>query len=101
MDAIRRSGYEYLDRLTIDGCGRRKGRAINWFVCLTRDDDAGAVFHKSYINNIDPFLTEVYKTLELVLARFIPLFELVLTDLHRSNPLRQRILGTYHYRVWD
>jgi hypothetical protein len=31
----------------------------------------------------------------------LPLFEHTLTDLHRSNPLAQRIQGPYKYTVWD
>jgi hypothetical protein len=36
--------------------------------------------------------------IETVLTQTIPLFEHVLTDLHRNNPLRHRIPGTCHYQ---
>ncbi|KAI0964096.1 hypothetical protein AcW1_000997 [Taiwanofungus camphoratus] len=51
----------------------------------------------SYINNIDPSATSLYERIETVVSRFVPLFEHVLTDLHRNNPLRQRISGAYSY----
>lgn len=63
--------------------------------------DSPTVIYKSYINDIDPALTNVYENMGLVLKRLIKLLERVLTSLHRSNPLPQRILGSYTYRVWD
>ncbi|KAG2022748.1 hypothetical protein CC2G_000475 [Coprinopsis cinerea AmutBmut pab1-1] len=56
----------------------------------------------SYINNLhygsNPVL---YNALERLLTRSIPLFEHTLTDLHRNNPLHQRIKGASRYTVWD
>lgn len=63
--------------------------------------DGLAVTCRSYINGVEPALTHIYDGLERTLCRLIPLFERVLTDLHRSNPLPQRIKGSYRYRVWD
>lgn len=56
---------------------------------------------QSYINNIDPDNQVLYEDIQVLLAKCIPLFEHVLTDLHRNSPLRQRITGTYAYTVWD
>lgn len=56
----------------------------------------------SYINNLHPDDNhDTYKLLETLLKGFIPLFEHVLTDLHRNNPLSQRIYGGYRYLVWE
>lgn len=55
----------------------------------------------SYINGIDPVLQDVYNSLEVILGTFISLFEHVLTDLHRNNPLPHRIKGTCRYKEWD
>ncbi|OCH90551.1 hypothetical protein OBBRIDRAFT_793213 [Obba rivulosa] len=55
----------------------------------------------SYINNIDPKNTSLYGCLEELVAGCVPLFEHVLTDLHRNNPLRQRIPDSYTYTDWD
>lgn len=55
----------------------------------------------SYINNINPNDRPLYEDIERLFARCVPLFEHVLTDLHRNNPLRQRITGTYLYTQWD
>lgn len=64
--------------------------------------DASSVKFLSYINNLHPSLNhDTYKLLETLLAGFIPLFEHTLTDLHRNNPLMQRIPGRCRYTVWD
>ena len=64
--------------------------------------DATSVKFLSYINNLHPIEHLVtYALLENLLAGFIPLFERTLTDLHRNNPLVQRIPGPCHYTVWD
>lgn len=55
----------------------------------------------SYINGLNPDFSELYAALQSTLGRCIPMFERTLTSLHRSNPLPQRIRGTYRYRVWD
>lgn len=55
----------------------------------------------AYINNVDPSLTDLYVAIEDALASSVPLFERVLTDLHRTNPLRQRIPGSCRYTEWD
>lgn len=65
-------------------------------------DFSGKAKFLSYINNLhkedhSPF----YTLLETLLSKFIPLFEHTLTDLHRNNPLPQRIPGPCKYTVWD
>ncbi|KDR85574.1 hypothetical protein GALMADRAFT_218670 [Galerina marginata CBS 339.88] len=56
----------------------------------------------SYISNLHPSLHRTtYELLEILLAGFIPLFEHTLTDLHRNNPLMQRIPGRCRYTVWE
>jgi hypothetical protein len=61
----------------------------------------GTVKFLSYINNLPFRNRSTYEILETALAAFIPLFEHVLTDLHRNNPLPQRIKGAYKYSEWD
>lgn len=55
----------------------------------------------SYINNVDPSNTTLYGHIETILACSVPLFQHVLTDLHRDNPLPQRIQGSCRYTEWD
>lgn len=55
----------------------------------------------SYINGIPPTARSLYRNIEQLLATSIPLFEHVLTDLHRSNLLCHRIPGTCRYTTWD
>ncbi|KAF8226655.1 hypothetical protein L208DRAFT_350947 [Tricholoma matsutake] len=62
---------------------------------------SGVASFASYINNLHPSHTTLYAHFETVLTSFLPLFEHTLTDLHRSNPLVQRIQGSYKYIVWD
>lgn len=61
----------------------------------------GRVEALSYINNLDPRQTTLYHGIELLLEKSIPLFSHVLTDLHRNNPLYQRIKGPCRYTEWD
>lgn len=63
--------------------------------------DGTSVKYLSYVNGIDPIHSDMYNVLKMALCRFIGLFERVLTSLHRSNPLPQRIRGSYYYTVWD
>jgi hypothetical protein len=62
---------------------------------------SGSASFLSYVNNIHPENVSLLSGLQSVLTKTIPLFEHVLTDLHRSNPLRQRIEGVCQYIVWD
>ncbi|EKM61499.1 uncharacterized protein PHACADRAFT_248156 [Phanerochaete carnosa HHB-10118-sp] len=55
----------------------------------------------SYINGVPPWQDGLYRSLEGALAASVPLFEHVLTDLHRSNLLSHRIPGTCRYTAWD
>lgn len=75
------------------------------FACLPTDvtisKDGSSVKLMSYINGIEPHFATMYQALENFLSHTIPLFENVLTDLHRNNPIRQRITGTYRYAEWD
>lgn len=64
--------------------------------------DTSAVRFVSYINNLHPDLHKrLYALLERILTGFLPLFEHTLTDLHRNNPVRLRILGSCKYTVWE
>lgn len=64
--------------------------------------DCSSVKFLSYINNLHPLAhRDIYHLLADLLARFIPLFEHTLSDLHRNNPLIQRIPGHCRYTVWD
>ncbi|KAG6872770.1 hypothetical protein C0995_006809 [Termitomyces sp. Mi166 len=64
----------------------------------------GSATFTSYINNLHPRThAPAYSAFASLLTAFIPLFEHVLTDLHRNNPLPQRIAPSRgpRYRVWD
>ncbi|RDB19509.1 hypothetical protein Hypma_013474 [Hypsizygus marmoreus] len=62
----------------------------------------GTATFTSYINNLHPIdHFPLYTHLQTLLTAFIPLFEHTLTDLHRNNPLPQRIPGACRYKVWD
>lgn len=62
----------------------------------------GSATFLSYINNLDPCNnTSLYRLLEKTLSAFVPIFEHTLTDLHRNNPLPQRIIGPCRYTIWD
>lgn len=77
------------------------------FACLptlfsvSHDPDPLTVSALSYINGVPPWQHGLYRSLEGALAASIPLFEHVLTDLHRSNLLSHRIPGTCKYTTWD
>ena len=62
---------------------------------------SGSAQFLSYINNLDPRHRDLYRKLEVTFSAFLPMFEHVLTDLHRENPLHQRIKGTCRYTVWE
>lgn len=62
---------------------------------------SGAVEFDSYINNLHPRHSSLYRGLENLLRACLPLFSNVLTDLHRNNPLPQRIKGACRYTEWD
>lgn len=55
----------------------------------------------SYINNIRPTHTSLYSHIERLVSLSVPLLEHVLTDLHRNNPLPQRIPGSCKYTEWN
>ncbi|KAI5124308.1 hypothetical protein M0805_008916 [Coniferiporia weirii] len=63
--------------------------------------DGSHVEYQTYVNGIDPVQSEIYGVLQNILGCCIYLFERVLSSLHRSNPLPQRIQGSYRYTVWD
>ncbi|KAF9245641.1 hypothetical protein BU15DRAFT_85367 [Melanogaster broomeanus] len=54
---------------------------------------SGTVEATSYINNLHPRCKPLYTRFEDILSGCIPLFEHVLTDLHRENVLEPRIKG--------
>jgi hypothetical protein len=64
-------------------------------------EDGKSTCIRSYINGINPHFSAVYAELSNLLSHTIPIFANVLTDLHRNNPLRQRITGTFGYAEWD
>ncbi|KZT08812.1 uncharacterized protein LAESUDRAFT_648772 [Laetiporus sulphureus 93-53] len=55
----------------------------------------------SYIVNVDPHNTALYTDLEVLVARCVPLFEHVLTDLHRTNALQLRVRAMDTDIAWD
>ncbi|KII93280.1 hypothetical protein PLICRDRAFT_121679, partial [Plicaturopsis crispa FD-325 SS-3] len=62
---------------------------------------AGGAKALGYINNIDPQHALLHSSIETVVEKILPMFEHVLTDLHRNNPLHQRIRESCHYTEWD
>ena len=68
---------------------------------LVSEDRPSTTTALSYINGIYPGRTSLYRGVEKLLGHSIPLFEHVLTDLHRSNLLWHRIPGTCKYTTWD
>lgn len=60
-----------------------------------------SVSARSYINGVSPSHTALQACIEACLSTSIPLFEHVLTDLHRSNLLCHRIPGMCKYTSWD
>ncbi|KAG8925533.1 hypothetical protein FRC02_009612 [Tulasnella sp. 418] len=60
-------------------------------------EGGGSAKAKSYINNLHPSHTGLYKCIEALVARFSHLFDRVLTDLHPSNPLPVRTSSSFYY----
>jgi len=63
--------------------------------------NTGHVRFMSYINNLNPGETSLYRSIENLLRDCVPLFNHVLTDLHRNNPHPRRIQGHCRYIEWD
>ncbi|KAG2136506.1 uncharacterized protein EDB93DRAFT_781003 [Suillus bovinus] len=65
------------------------------FACLPCDflisAQDGTTKALSYINNLHPCYSTLYRHLEELLSKCVPMFEHVLTDLHVDNPVRARI----------
>ncbi|EIW87205.1 hypothetical protein CONPUDRAFT_116344 [Coniophora puteana RWD-64-598 SS2] len=64
-------------------------------------DAAGRATARSYISDLHPAHTALYTLLAQLLSSCVPLFEHVLTDLHRRNALPQRIRGVARYSEWN
>lgn len=82
--------------------------ASNKFACIpsvftisTNHTDKPTASCISYINNIRPSYTALYSQIEKIVSLSVPLLEHVLTDLHRNNPLPQRIPGSCKYTEWN
>ena len=56
---------------------------------------------EGYINGVPPHMPSMVENIETVISNAIPLFENVLTDLHRNNPLQHRISGGSQYEGGD
>ncbi|KAL5511762.1 hypothetical protein ACEPAH_4980 [Sanghuangporus vaninii] len=82
-----------------DSCRSVHYTALSSLVTVHSDPPHAA--YQSYINGVNPVMSDLHTAFQDALGHSIKLFERVLTSLHRSNPLPQRIQGTYHYRVWD
>lgn len=63
--------------------------------------DPYRVTAQGYINDLPPSLPSMHENIETVLTKALPLFEHVLTDLHRDNPLCHRIPGGCKYKEWE
>lgn len=64
---------------------------------ISETDEAGKRTAKplSYINNIDPKMTDLYSAVSEIVARFTHLWDLVLTDLLPENPFPRRTTDVY------
>ena len=94
-----RSGQLFQERLAIENW-------LSWrFISLPTPvrimDAVVRAGYLTYVNGLDQDFPLIYAALQSTLGRCIAILERTLTSLHRSNPLPQRIRGTYRYRVWD
>ncbi|KAH8117208.1 hypothetical protein DFH11DRAFT_988750 [Phellopilus nigrolimitatus] len=97
--SIARAGVDARIDSSSDYCTSARFTALPTIVRVHSNDTR--VEYQSYVNGIDPAQSEIHEALLTALGRSINLFENVLTTLHRSNPLPQRIRNSYRYRVWD
>ena len=65
---------------------------------ISQDGTAKAL---SYINNLHPRYSALYRHFEELISKSVPMFEHVLTDLHADNPHRIRIHGPSSVAEWD
>jgi hypothetical protein len=66
------------------------------FACLPCDflvSQDGTAKALSYINNLHPCYSALYRHFEELLSKCVPMFEHVLFDLYADNPTRERVLG--------
>lgn len=71
-----------------------KSEKFQWLPSEFRVDETGAVQISSYINNLHPeHHPELYKCIEKIFEKFVPMFNKVLTGLR--NPLKNRIECNY------
>ncbi|KAG2149408.1 hypothetical protein BD769DRAFT_333738 [Suillus cothurnatus] len=66
------------------------------FACLPCDfliSQDGTAKALSYINNLHPCYSALYRHFEELLSKCVPMFEHVLFDLHADNLIRERVLG--------
>lgn len=61
----------------------------------------GAAKALSYINNLHPCFSVLYRHFEELLSKCVPMFEHVLTDLHADNPNREQIQGPSSSAEWE
>lgn len=74
------------------------------FACLPCDfviAQDGTAKALSYINNLHPCYSALYRHFEELLSKCVPMFEHVLTDLHTDNPTRVRIQGPSSSAEWE
>lgn len=74
------------------------------FACLPCDfliSQDGTAKALSYINNLQPCYSALYRHFEGLLSKCVPMFEHVLTDLHVDNPNRVRIQEPSSSAEWE
>ncbi|KAG2155739.1 hypothetical protein DEU56DRAFT_768971 [Suillus clintonianus] len=74
------------------------------FACLPCDfliSQDGTAKALSYINNLHPCYSALYRHFEELISKCVPMFEHVLTDLHGDNPNRERIQGPSSSAEWE
>ncbi|KAJ6628973.1 hypothetical protein Bhyg_15853 [Pseudolycoriella hygida] len=72
----------------------RKSKTFQWLPSEFLVDESGAV-QISYINNLHPeYHEELYECIEKIFAKFVPMFNKVLTDL--TKPAKNRIKVSYY-----
>lgn len=71
-----------------------KSKKFQWLPSEFRVDDSGSVQISSYINNLHPqHHPALYKCIEKIFEKFVPMFSKVLTGIR--NPLKNRIEINY------
>lgn len=77
-----------------------KSKKFQWLPSEFRVDESGSVRISSYINNLHPeHHPKLYKCIEKIFEKFVPMFNKVLTGIR--NPLKNRIVIEDYYATFE